>query len=259
MSVFCYVGTPGSGKSLHMARYIWQDLNRKPECLVLTNIPINTSSCKYPDRLKVFTNNQLGDAGLLIKEAEDYWSTHSAKSVDDAENRIHLYIDEAQILFNSRNWQQNSRKSDSWPWFFSVHRHYGFRVILCTQMLANLDKQVRGNVEYTIQHRKVTNFGFFGWLIGLFAKSMFVAIEIWQPIQQQLSSSFFVYRKKYGEIYDTHALFTSGDSAESLIKIESGDNKILPSLDGIVADQEGGGHENAEENDNFVASGNTSF
>lgn len=256
MSVFCYVGTPGSGKSLHMARYIWEDLNRKRECLVITNIPINTSSCKYPERLKVFNNNQLGNAKLLIKEAEGYWLTHTAKSVDDAENRIHLYIDEAQILFNSRKWQENSRKDDSWPWFFSVHRHYGFRVILCTQMLANLDKQVRGNVEYTIQHRKVTNFGFFGWLIGLFAKSMFVSIEIWQPIQQQLSSSFFVYRKRYGEIYDTHALFTSGESGDSLIKIDSGSNKNMLLIDGGIADQEGGGRENEEKNDNLVTNSN---
>lgn len=259
MATYCYVGTPGSGKSLHMARYIWADLNQKKECYVIANIPINLEKMKHPERFKLVTNDELKDAANLIDLATKYWSCHTARSVDDAENRIHLYIDEAQILFNARDWQQNSKGKQTWPWFFSVHRHYGFRIVLCTQMLSNLDKQVRGNVEYTIQHRKVTNYGMIGFFLGLILPSLFVSIEVWQPIQQKLSSSFFIYRKKYGEIYNTHALFTSGESGEALIKIDAENNKNMLLIDGCIADIEEGGIDGEEETGNIVAGGNIGF
>lgn len=45
--IYLYSGTPGSGKSLHIARVIKNTLMMgKP---VIANIPINTSLCKHPE------------------------------------------------------------------------------------------------------------------------------------------------------------------------------------------------------------------
>ena len=154
--IYLYSGTPGSGKSLHMAKVIYTVL-KKTECLVICNFMIN-ESCFTEEELKrfIFLDNNDMIPENLVRIAEEYWAHHKAKSYRDAETRIRLFIDEAQILFNARDWQKNY--SLGWT-FFSVHRHYGFEVVLCTQIDTNLDKQVRALIETQCIHRKIENIG----------------------------------------------------------------------------------------------------
>lgn len=220
--ITCLVGVPGSGKSLDMARMIYRDLHPKRNTYVITNIPLNESAIPIGsrDRYCYVSNLELENANILIQIATDYWSCHYAKNHEDAENRIHLYIDECQILFNARDWQRNKEKG--WPLFFSVHRHYGFKVYLITQMLTSIDKQVRGVIEYYIQHRKVGNFGMFGWFLGLLTGNrLFVTVTMWAPVDEKIYSEFFLYKAKYGRLYNTHALFDlNGNISEAVIRYE---------------------------------------
>lgn len=230
--ITAFVGNPGSGKSLHMAMCIVRDLSPKKDTYVITNIPLNIEVIpeESRDRYKFVSNEELKDAQILVKIATEYWEHHVAYSQEDAENRIHLYIDECQYLFNAREWQKNK----NWTMFFSVHRHYGFKVYLITQMLGSIDKQVRGVIEYYIQHRKVCNFGLVGSIVGFLTRNrLFVTVTMWAPLDEKISSDFFLYKEKYGNIYNTHALFgLDGSTKEGVIRYEKKNKKnIFTSLD----------------------------
>lgn len=96
-----YTGTPGSGKSLHMAKDIYWHVRMGR--LVVANFEINkelfkdASSFLYvpPDKLSPDT---------LERIAKEYFKTHDFK-----EGAISFYWDEAQIDLNSRTWKKNER------------------------------------------------------------------------------------------------------------------------------------------------------
>lgn len=216
--IYLYSGTPGSGKSLHMARLIF-NLLKNSDCLVIGNFVLK-SDYFTPLEMKRFiylTNDQMNPDNL-IRIAEEFWSTHKAKNYRDAEQKIRLFIDESQILFNARNWQKNYK--DGWTTFFSVHRHYGFEIVLCTQMDTNLDKQVRGVIETQCIHRKIENIGIQGKILSfLCGGGLFYCVVRWYPMHEKVDGYFFKYRKKYGDVYDTHALFNNGAEKQSIIQI----------------------------------------
>ena len=219
--IYLYSGTPGSGKSLHMAKMIFL-LLKHSDCLVIGNFFIKPEYFT-PEQMErfIYVSNKDMTPKRLIEIAERYWETHKAKNYRDAEQKIRLFIDESQILFNARDWQRNSEKG--WPTFFSVHRHYGFEIVLCTQMDTNLDKQVRGVIETQCIHRKVENIGLHGKIISMLAGGgLFFCVVRWYPMHEKVDGYFFKYRKKFSDVYDTHALFSAdGGETNSLIRIGS--------------------------------------
>lgn len=67
-------------------------------------------------------------------------------------------------------------------------------------------------IEYEWVHRKVSNFGIQGKLISAFCGGkLFVAVKVWYPMKEKVGSEFYMYRKRYADIYDTYALFTVPD------------------------------------------------
>ena len=38
-----------------------------------------------------------------------------------------------------------------------------------------------------------------------------MAVKVWYPMKEKVGSEFYMYRKKYADIYDTYALFTVPD------------------------------------------------
>ena len=117
-----YSWTPGSGKSLHTAKELRSRL-RMHKRVIIGNFYVNTKAIKRfrgtylfvmndrltPDRLLQFSRKLSNHLGRRLKEGE-----------------ILLLIDEAQLLFNSREWQNISRQG--WLSFFSQHRHYGYPI-----------------------------------------------------------------------------------------------------------------------------------
>ena len=112
-----YSGTPGSGKSLHLAKDIYTDLNRRYDRLVICNFDINTELVKYPERFHYVDNADLTPQAV-IKLAREHFSDRPIK-----ENDVCLYIDECQVIFNARTWNEVGRKE--WLSFFTQHRKYG--------------------------------------------------------------------------------------------------------------------------------------
>lgn len=208
-----YSGTPGSGKSLHQAEEILFKLKHKK--VVYTNYSVNVDLIKkcsgewhYLDNSDL-TPIKLVEIHNYIKEKYHFNKV--------PEGFISLYIDECQILFNSRTWQQSNRQD--WLKFFSQHRKYGFNVYLISQSDKMIDRQIRSLIEYEYKHRMIGNFGFWGMILSIFLGSKtFVAVQYWYGINERLGAEIHHVRKKYYKLYDSYNTFEefkSGNSVQS--------------------------------------------
>lgn len=206
-----YSGTPGSGKSLHQASDIYWWLHNGHPCLC--NFEINLDAIKG-NRSKFgefyYISNDILSPELLIKYSMLYFRDHKFK-----EGSIRLYIDECQIIFNAREWNKKGRKE--WLSFFTQHRKYGYDIYLVAQFDRMIDRQIRSLIEYEYVHRKVKNFGRWGFFFNMFSGgSLFVAVKMWYPIKERISSEFFRGHKKYFAIYNTLNTFGSGQEGGDL-------------------------------------------
>lgn len=198
-----YSGTPGSGKSLHIARDIYYYLNTMKDYLVICNFEIDLNRVKHEERFVFIDNNDISASSIISLCIEHF------KDRPVVENEVILIIDECQLLFNTRDWARADRRG--WLSFFSQHRKYGIRCKLVAQYDEMIDKQIRALIETEYLHRKVTNYGVIGFFIWLFmfGKELFVAQEYWYPINKQTGYSFFTARKKYYTLYNTFNTFNS--------------------------------------------------
>lgn len=196
-----YSGTPGSGKSLHMARVIYNRIKYNKD--VIANFEINSDAIKSKKKGKfVYIDNMQLSPIHLIKYAQEFWGDKKI-----IEGKLLLVIDECQILFNSRNWNQVNR--NAWLSFFTQHRKFGYDIVLVTQFDRMIDRQIRSLIEYEDIHRKVNNYGLVGKILGfLCGGSLFVAVNMWYPMHERLSAEFFIAHKKYFSIYNTYKMFS---------------------------------------------------
>ena len=198
--IYLYSGTPGAGKSLHIANHLFWWVKRGVG--IVTNFDFNHSgirSRRYSAILSVDNENLTPE--LLKRFSREYYSRYEFR-----EGGIKLVIDECQLIFNSREWNRPDRAE--WLAFFTQHRKYGYDIFLVAQFDQMLDKQIRALIEYEVIHRKVANFGFWGSFFNIITGGkLFVAVTMWYPMKTKTSSEFFHARKKYYSLYDTYKLF----------------------------------------------------
>ncbi len=195
--IMLYSGTPGSGKSLHTASKIIA-------CSRFGRPVIGNFECdlhKYPKARYTYMPNHKLTPDFLIGYSRDFFAGKKIR-----EGAILLVIDECQLLFNSRDWQQRGR--NEWLSFFTQHRKYGFDVILIAQFDRMIDRQIRSLIEYEFIHRKMSNFGIGGKILSLlFGGNTFVAVQMWYPLKLKVGSELFHARKYLYSIYDSYGTF----------------------------------------------------
>lgn len=218
-----FSGTPGSGKSLHTAEKIFFALRAgRP---VICNFDVNLGFVQGRRRKNVnFTyipNDDL-TVGFLVSFASDYFKFRRMK-----EEWLLLVIDEAQLMFNAREWDAKGRKE--WLSFFTQHRKYGFEIILVAQFDRMLDRQIRSLIEYEYIHRKVSNFGVWGKVFSaFFLGKLFVAVQMWYPLHERIGAEWFVCKPRFFRLYDTYKNFSdyensyAGDKKKPLSAVDSG-------------------------------------
>lgn len=200
--IYLFSGTPGSGKSLHTAKLIYQYLNSYKDRIIFSNFEINLSNFKHSDRYIYIPNKDL-NVKTLEDKAFEFFETHKRK-----EGSLVLFLDECQILFNSRSWNDKSRMD--WLTFFSQHRKFCYDVYLIAQYDIMIDKQFRTLIEYETIHRKITNIGFIGFLLKIITfGDLFLAVTKYYQLDKKVDTTFFKAHKKYYSIYDTFAVFDS--------------------------------------------------
>lgn len=222
--VILYSGTPGSGKSLHMAEriftYLWMG---KP---VIGNFYFNDKMIKHKRSEYVYIPNWELTPEKLMNFSIEYFKEKRGVR----EGSIKVFIDEAQLIFNSRDYGDKSRKG--WLHFFTLHRHYGIDIILACQFDRMLDRQIRCLIEYEYIHRKISNFGWKGKILNfLMGGKMFACSKMWYPLKEHIGGEFFRFRKKYSKCYDTFDLLIEnpGEGSEAdTQEIEETSHEVLP-------------------------------
>lgn len=197
-----YSGTPGSGKSCHAAKVIMGRLQHK-DAVVIGNFFFNTSMVKKCRGTYLYVPNHRLDPKRLLDFSRRL-ARHYGRRLREGE--VYIFIDEAQLLFNSREYSSPNRRA--WLSFFSQHRHYGYDIFLLAQFDRMLDRQIRGLIEYEFLHRKIRNAGKIGAVLGfLFRGNLFICIKKWYPISEKVDSSFFMTSKRIYSLYDSYNHF----------------------------------------------------
>ncbi|MEM0173671.1 MAG: zonular occludens toxin domain-containing protein [Sulfolobaceae archaeon] len=213
--IYLYTGTPGSGKSFHLAKDII--LRLKLGKNVIANFDINNKVIGYNAITWKF-RNKIKPKLSKIKGSFHYWDFEELtveKLVQFAkdnhkrakENQTLLVIDECAIIFNSRAWDNKDRLK--WIKFFQQHRKLGYTVILVSQNDRLIDRQIRSFVEYEVKHRKINNFNWVGQIFALFAGgTLFFAITYWYSVREKISTEPIRFNKRIANLYDTYEIFT---------------------------------------------------
>ena len=202
MTIELYSGVPGSGKSYHATRTIYESLRYKKKP-VICNYDLNGIQDGWDFH---YLDNWDMKPSVLQEFAERYWSEH-----EFSENGIVLVIDECQLVFNSREWQNKNRME--WLRFFSQHRHYGYKVIFIAQFDRMVDRQIRALIEYEYVHRRLRSVGKVASIVDFVFNGVFVAIRKYYPLNQRLDSEFFKLSRKICSMYETHkTIFDATDA-----------------------------------------------
>lgn len=201
--IYLYSGTPGSGKSLHVARDIRDSLlyKRRP---VICNFDVCPKLRNYGSLFRYIPNSDL-TPDLLYDASRAYFKGKPVR-----EDSILLVIDEAQLVFNSRTWQDkgSSQRRMDWIEFFSQHRHYGYKIVLIAQFDRMLDRQIRSLIEIEVNHRKLSNFGFKGLLLSLpFGGKLFAAVSYYYGLRERVGMEWLLPRRAYFRVYDSYNRF----------------------------------------------------
>lgn len=198
MTLYCYTGIPGSGKTYHA---VMDMCHCRSACI--TNVHVNG----IPDTAVLPLNEITPE--MLMAFSNWWFAEHPYK-----ENSLLLVIDEAQLLFNSRNWNDKSRMG--WIAFMSQHRKYGFRIILVTQDFKMIDKQFRSLVEFEVYHTAASSIWLPMRLLAMFgfhftcANRRFPNDDSKTVIQRDL----FHVSRKYYKHYDSTEDLTARDYSD---------------------------------------------
>lgn len=218
-----YSGTVGSSKSYHATHIGLQWLTNRH---VIANFPIlppkhlNTRGQRKrweAQEKRWHFQEEITIQYLVAMSIEHGWY--------GKESQCLILIDEAGIMFNTRDWQTEKNTRTPWIKFLSQSRKFGFDVIFVAQSDKMIDKQIRGLVEYDVKHFKLNNSFFLGWL-SLIKISLFMYNYKWYQTKLKGNIRIVKYSARIANRYDTMRTFNLEELAEQIEKVYEG--KIVP-------------------------------
>lgn len=183
MSVTCYYGLPGSGKTTVLASIAQKELQRirlgkSKYSAVLTNF--------YCRNCEVFNPDQLINTNF---------------------RRCLILIDEITLVWDSRNFKTFPEHVKQ---FFTLHRHLKSDVIYATQYYQNVDKRIRDVTDKTFRVRKIGRFHLCSkerMAVQYPEQTGEIVIGYKRPTFLQLfAGAKLVYGRKWYGFFDTHEM-----------------------------------------------------
>lgn len=212
MTVYIYTGTPGSGKSCHVAHEIRENARKLHPRPVIANFELAADAPVSSRDWFHFVPNSSLSVEDLQKFATEYWNAHGGRLIEDY---ISVYLDEAQILWNARNWSQRDRMT--WLEFLSQSRKYGYRIVLIAQNAKMIDNQFRMLIEIEVNHRRLSQAGIVGWLLALpFRGRLMLTVRYMFQLNERLGMKWVMVSKRDWEMYDSYKTFDPTKSDDGL-------------------------------------------
>jgi zona occludens toxin len=220
-----YTGSVGSGKSYHSIELGLQ-WAKNPKKAVIANFPIKPpkkfltkrSEKKWEQTMERWNyREEISVEYLMALSFEKGWFGKESSCI--------VLIDEAGIMFNSRDWQHERKERQKWIKFLSQSRKFGYDFIFICQMDRMIDRQIRGLVEYEVKHLKANNAIFFKWL-SMFKVTMFMYVYKWYQTKLKGNMRLSIYRPGIANRYDTMKIFNLEELIESMQKVYDG--KVVP-------------------------------
>ena len=245
-------GTPGSGKSLHVAHEIREDL-RLPfgqSKNVISTCYIDTTYCFMNilqelvfiiTRGKIHLYNDDPRAKRFhyvpIEEiTPKYLYEFAAKyHVYGKEHQTTLVLDECVAIFSPTVLSENIKRWNEWDEFFRKHRHLGYNVIIIPQSKKLISRKVIEYCEFEVKHYNRKHQGMFGWLLSLICGgSLFSYSTCWRGTRDKpLEQKFFTYRRLFGSMYNSYSMF---DETLKPFK-ESEKKKLMQELVNVLSER----------------------
>lgn len=187
MSLYVYSGVPGSGKTYHAV----SDMVDNPSCPCITNISV----CGLGNVATIPLEKITPD---LLTSFSSFWFSNEPYK----ENSIFLILDECQLLFNNRRWNEPNRLE--WLAFFSQHRKYGYKVILICQSIDLIDKSFRCLCEFDIRHTSSGSVSLLTRFIHQLGGKYTCAKTYFFEQEELISRKMYGIREKVYKHYDTN-------------------------------------------------------
>lgn len=218
-----YTGSVGSGKSYHATELALEWLRDGKSVIANFDITIpekklKASKKKWADRRSRWSYmEEITVQHLMALSLEKGWY--------GKESQCLVVLDEAGIIFNSRDWQHEGNERKKWIKFLSQSRKFGFDFILVLQSDRMLDRQIRGLVEYDVKHLKANNSFMFKWL-SMFRITVFMYIFKWYQTKLKGNVRLSLYKPWIANRYDTMKVFNLDELVESMKMVYNG--KVVP-------------------------------
>lgn len=204
MTITLYSGVPGSGKSMAAARLLRYRLNGPYPRPCIANFPIGSQAkVKHPDYFHYWPNDRL-TPDRLVHFAHVWWDAAPELFREDY---ITVFIDECQLLYNSRRWAKDKNRMD-WLEFFSQHRKFGYHVVLIAQSAKMIDNQFRMLIDDEVNCRKLSRCGIAGWILSLpFRQRAVFQVRYLYQTRERLGSELCVISKRDMCMVDSYGTF----------------------------------------------------
>lgn len=212
-----YTGSVGSGKSYHGTALGIEWINRGKH--VIANYPLkfrDTKRGRSQSKRWIFKDD-ITVEWLMAMSIEHGWF--------GKESQCLLQIDEAGIIFNSRDWQTQADQRKRWIKFLSQSRKFGYDIVFICQADRMIDKQIRGLVEYEVKHLKANN-SFFMSFLSLFKVTLFLYVYRWYQTKLKSNLRMEFYKPWIANRYDTMRTFNLDELINYLEGLYEG--KIIP-------------------------------
>ena len=208
MTIDFFAGTPGSGKSYHALEVIIDYLDAGKH--VIANFPLNFTQKMvrngYADRFMYIPDEFLmGENGMALLWKICFEPIEDGKSrfFQRGEDKCLVVIDECGNYYPSD--ESASPVQKLWKLFLRQHRKMGYRILLISQGMDDINRTIKSLVEYEISHRLGNRVAPFKWLPW----SLFFYVTYWRSDRkrQLLGSASSIYVKRFAALYDTNMMF----------------------------------------------------
>jgi len=139
-------GKPGGFKSYSAVEWAFGYVARGG--VVCTNIPLHAWAWRRELRERKGWRLQRGQLRRLESDDIPRFNEHIPQGTRDMP--VLVIIDECHLWFNSRDWAKQARSLLN---FLTIHRHCHVDIVLISQHMDNVDKQMRRLVEHTYLYR----------------------------------------------------------------------------------------------------------